>query len=489
MTDTTTRPPRLRHAALLLCGTTAGMLLLDIHKVSIAIPSIERALHPGPVGMQLISAAYVVCFAVTLIPAGRLGDQGRRRQLTFAGLYLYLLASVVCAAAPGAEVLIAGRALLGVAAGMLMPQMMGIVQQLFAGPERGRAFGTYGMCVSLATALGPSLGGLLLTTPLLGWRGVFVMNVPVGVALLVAAHLILPTLGPVPGGERRRPDIDVMGLAIGTSVIVLSLAPLILTTGRPSDAAGRWWTLLPAAAMGVWFVVQSRRRMSRGQSALVDVLLLRIASFRNGVLVSLTWFASSPGFLLGLTIFLQQARGFSPFLAGLVLLPSSATSVLGSWIGGRLVAQWGRLLTGVGMLAALTSVLGTLALLHTDASDEAVIAGIALLQLLAGVGAGLVVSPNHSMTLMDVPSSHGSAASAIGQLGQRISNSLGVAFASMAYYSIIYGSGHTLVDAPADVHLAALDRTTVVACGFLLAALAVIVMDRRRQLRSAPTPP
>src|ERR1043165_847480 len=150
-------------AEVLLCGTTAGFLLLDIHKVSIAVPSIERALHPGPAGIQLIQAAYVVCFAVTLVPAGRIGDAGRRRALAFTGLYLYLAASVLCAVAPTAGWVIAGRALLGVAAGLLMPQMMGIVQQLFTKAERGRAFGVYGMCVSLATALGPSLGGLLVT--------------------------------------------------------------------------------------------------------------------------------------------------------------------------------------------------------------------------------------------------------------------------------------------------------------------------------------
>ncbi|GAB3452963.1 MFS transporter [Actinophytocola sediminis] len=471
-----------RRAVLLLCGTTAGFLLLDIHKVAIAIPSIERALHPGPAGIQLIQAAYVVCFAVTLVPAGRIGDAGRRRTLTFAGMYLYLAASVLCAVAPTAGLVIAGRAVLGVAAGLLMPQLMGLVQQLFAPPERGRAFGVYGMCVSLATALGPSMGGLLVSTPLLGWRGVFVMNVPVGVAVLVAAHALLPA--GQEQGDRRRPDIDVVGLAFGSLALVALLTPFIFTTGRPGDLDARWLALVPAAGLAVLFVARSRRRVAAGRSGVIDPDLLRVGSFRNGVLVSLTWFAAGPGIALALTIYLQEARGVSPFVAGVVLLPASATSVLGAWLGGRYVQRLGRVLTGSGMVLVLAATLGTLALLHTDLPTAAVLVGIPVLQLAYGLGGGLVVSPNHSMMLMDVPAAQGSAASAIGQLGQRISNSVGVATASMAYYSTIYGTGFTLTDAPGALHRDALDLATTVACLFLAAAVTVVVVDLRRQRRT-----
>lgn len=474
-----------RRAVLLLCGSTAGFLLLDIHKVSIAVPSIERALHPGPAGIQLIQAAYVVCFAVTLVPAGRVGDAGRRLTLAYTGMYLYLAASVLCAVAPSAGVVIAGRALLGIAAGLLMPQMMGIVQQLFEKAERGKAFGVYGICVSLATALGPSLGGLLVTTPLLGWRGVFVMNVPVGLAILVAAHTLLPAIG---RGARCRPEIDVTGLAFGSLALVCLLTPFIFTTGRPGDLDARWLTLIPAACLATLFVARSRRRVASGRSSVIDPDLLRVPSFRNGVLVSLTWFAAGPGFALGLTIYLQEARGISPFLAGLVMLPASATSVLGAWLGGRHVLRLGRVLTATGMVLVLLSTVGTLALLHSELSTVAVLIGIPALQLVQGLGGGLVVSPNHTMMLMDVPSAQGSAASAIGQLGQRISNSVGVATASMAYYSTIYGTNFSLTDAPAPLHRDALDHTTAVSCLFLCTAITVAVLDLRRQTRARRQP-
>jgi MFS family permease len=339
------------------------------------------------------------------------------------------------------------------------------------------------MCVSLATALGPSLGGLLVTTPLLGWRGVFAMNVPVALALLVAAHVLLPAVGQAPH-ERRRPDVDVVGLALGSLALVALLTPFVLTTGRPHDAGARWLALVPAVVLAALFTTRARRRAATGRSGVLDPTLLRIASFRNGVLVSLTWFAAGPGLALALTLHLQEARGVTPFLAGLVVLPSSATSVLGAWLGGRYVARLGRVLTATGMLLVLAGALATPALLHTDLPTPAALTGVAVLQLVQGLGAGLVVSPNHVMTLVDVPAARGGAAGALGQLGQRNSNSVGVATASTAYYATIYGAGFTLAGAPGALHGVALDRATAVACLFLSAAITVAVVDLRRQARA-----
>jgi MFS family permease len=234
--------------------------------------------------------------------------------------------------------------------------------------------------------------------------------------------------------------------------------------------------------------VRTRRRAATGHSSVIEPALLRVPSFRNGVLVSLTWFAAGPGFALGLTIYLQEARGITPFLAGLVMLPASATSVLGAWLGGRHVLRLGRVLTGTGMVLVLVSTLGILALLHSDLSTTAVLIGIPALQLVQGLGGGLVVSPNHTMMLMDVPSTQGSAASAIGQLGQRISNSVGVATASMAYYATIYGTSFSLTDAPAALHRDALDHATAVSCLFLCTAITVAVVDLRRQTHTRRQP-
>lgn len=468
----------------LFCGFAAGMLLLDLHKVSIAAPSIDAALDPGPVRIQLIAAAYVVCFAVTLVPAGRLGDHGRRRPLALLGLCGYLASSAVCTFAPNADVVIAGRALLGVSAGLLMPQVMGIVQQRFTGARRARAFGVYGVCVACATALGPSVGGLFLLPGLFGWRGVFAMNLPVGMALLIVAHLLLRSVTQT-RPERRWPELDILGVVLLSGALVGLLLPVVFTTGRPSDAPARWLLLVPALALATLFVVRSRRRSRAGRSPLLNPDLLTLPSFRNGVLISATWFAAVPGFALALTIYLQQVEGLSPFLAGLVTLPAALGSATGASIGGRVVTRWGRWLTSLGMVLVLVSMAGTLLLVRGDLPGTAVLGGVTALQGLSGLGAGMVVSPNHAQMLAGVPPGEGSAASALGQLGQRLSNSFGVAAASVAYFTAVYGAGWSLATAPAVHHLDATFRATAVAVCFLLAALAVAFIDLRRQRRAA----
>ncbi|MGO1561977.1 MAG: MFS transporter [Actinomycetaceae bacterium] len=479
------RPTGRDGVLVLFCGFTAGMLLLDLHKVSIAIPSIEAGLDAGPVRLQLVAAAYVVCFAVTLVPAGRLGDAGHRRTLALLGLYGYLVSSAICTLAPDADTVIAGRALLGISAGLLMPQVMGIVQQRFTGAARARAFGTYGVCVACATALGPSVGGLFLLPGLFGWRGVFAMNLPVGAVLIVAAHLLLRDARTDQAPARGRPELDGIGIALLAGSLLGFLLPVVLTTGRPSDDPHRWWVLVPAAALLAVFVARSRRRAVAGRAPLIDPQLLRLPSFRNGVLVSATWFAAVPGLALALTIYLQQVEGLSPFHAGLVMLPAALGSAVGASIGGRVVTGWGRHLTALGMVLALAAMAGTLLLVRGAPAEPVLLAGVVVLQALLGVGTGMVVSPNHAQMLDDVPPTQGSAASAIGQLGQRLANSFGVAGASVAYFTVVHGAGWTLSTAPAANHANGLLRASAVAIGFLLAALAVALVDLRRQRRAA----
>lgn len=467
-----------------MAGVLAGMLLLDLHKVSIAIPALERSLHPGPTGIQLVHSSYVLAFALTLLPAGRLGDRGGRSRLIGIGLALYLAASALCTFAPGIELVIAGRAALGVAAGILMPQAMGLVQSLFSGEERGRAFGVYGVCVSLATALGPSVGGLLvwLGGDVHGWRGVFALNLPVGVALAVSAAILLPRLrdelAPSPSAVPHKGG-DAVGLAVFGAAIVLVLAPFILTTGRPGDPVWRWLLVLPAAALAVVFVARSRERGRAGRGTVIDVTLLQLPSLRNGVLISLTWFATGPAFVLGLTVYLQTAVGLNALAAGMLQLPSAAASALGAALGGRHVARQGRRLTIIGMLLSAGGMLASTACLGLPLVG--IFVAIPLLQLVIGFGGGLVVSPNHAQTLADVPRDRGGAAGSLGQLAQRVSNSVGVSLAAVAFFTPIYGSGATLDSAAPAVTLAAAHAATAVSLCFLALALTVALVDRHRQ--------
>ena len=169
-----------RWRAYWVCVAVAGLTILDLTKVNVALPSIEAAFGATSTELQLIVSGYVLTFGLTLVPAGRIGDQRSRRTLFVIGLSLFTLTSLACALAPNGEVLLVARLLQGVAAGIQMPQVLGLIQQLFQGAERGKAFGLFGATIGVATAFGPTLGGLAIAIggPEDGWRGIFWMNVP-----------------------------------------------------------------------------------------------------------------------------------------------------------------------------------------------------------------------------------------------------------------------------------------------------------------------
>src|SRR5881397_310558 len=187
--DTDYTPDPLRWRALAVCLVAGFMSLLDVSIVNVALPSIAGGLHAGESSLQWIVSGYALTFGLLLVPAGRIGDARGRRPAFMWGLALFTLASVVCGLAPNDGVLIAARLVQGAAGGILMPQVSGLIQQLFQGAERGRAFGLLGASIGISTAVGPLLGGIIIAAfgAHEGWRFVFFVNLPIGVATLVLA--------------------------------------------------------------------------------------------------------------------------------------------------------------------------------------------------------------------------------------------------------------------------------------------------------------
>src|SRR6478735_6192110 len=183
-----------RWRAYWVCVAVAGLTILDLTKVNVALPSIESAFGAGSTELQLIVSGYVLAFGLTLVPAGRIGDQRSRRALFVIGLSLFTVTSLACALAPTGEFLLVARLLQGVAAGIQMPQVLGLIQQLFQGAERGKAFGLFGATIGIATAFGPTLGGLAIAIggPEDGWRGIFWMNVPLSLVAIAGVVWLLP---------------------------------------------------------------------------------------------------------------------------------------------------------------------------------------------------------------------------------------------------------------------------------------------------------
>ena len=436
--------PSQRWRAFWVCVAVAAITILDLSKVNVALPSIETALGSGPTELQLIVSGFVLTFGLVLVPMGRLGDQRSRRALFIVGLTLFTLTSLVCALAPNSEVLLVGRLLQGVAAGTQMPQVLGMIQQLFQGRERGRAFGLFGATIGVATAFGPTLGGLLIAIggPNDGWRLIFWMNVPLGIVAIALAAWVLPsTRLSAPG----RLQLDPVGVVLFGLTVLALMWPFLFTTGSPEDDPARWWLLVAFAAFGLAFVLWERRYASLGRAPLIPFSLFAIRSFRNGTLISTAYFAALPALFLLTTLFLQSGVGLEPVFAGMVSIGFALASAAASWVGGLLVARFGRRLVVIGLAAMLAGVIG-LVLAAVFVPPGVVVYVMAAIMAVAGVGGGLVVSPNQTLALADVPVRGGGLAGSVGQLGQRIGTAVGTAVGLSLFYAAVYredGSGPT----------------------------------------------
>ncbi|TFV85265.1 MFS transporter [Microbacterium sp. dk485] len=472
-------PPSHRWRAYWIAVSVAALTILDLTKVNVALPAIETALGADPTQVQLIVSGFILTFGLVLVPAGRLGDQRSRRVLFLVGLSLYLLTSLGCALAPDATLLLVFRLLQGVAAGIQMPQVLGLIQQLFVGAERGRAFGLFGATISISTAFGPTLGGLLIAVggEADGWRLIFWMNVPLVIIVMALAAWLLPDTRT----RSHRPlDLDPVGVVLFGLSVLAFLWPFLFTTGSPDDDPRRWWLLVVCVFFVAMFLLWEHRYAARGRVPLIPFSVFQRVSYRNGVLVSTAYFAGAPAmFLLG-TLYLQFGLKIAPVFAGMVTIGFAAASALSSWVGGVYVSRIGRPLVVWGLVGLLVSVGGlVLAVLFTPA--EWTPWAMAAVMVLSGLAAGVVISPNQTLMLAEVPVRQGGVAGSIGQLGQRIGTAVGTAVALALFYATVYREKGTEPD-PVVFHDAyAVGMTSVgVFLGLALIAAVVDLAVRRR---------
>lgn len=406
------------------------MSLLDVTIVNVAVPSIRAGLGASTGAIQWVVSGYALAFGMTLVAGGRLGDaHGRRRMMTI-GLLGFILSSAAVGLAPNAAAIVVARLVQGASAGLLTPQNSGLIQQLFRGDERGRAFGMFGFTVAVASAAGPLIGGLLIGAlgEENGWRALFLVNVPIG---LVALVLILRLVPDNPGGRGAAKDtrIDVPGALLLGLAVVSVLYPLISLEG------GARWPLLIALAFPLlaWaFLRWERHTVARGRPPLLDVSLLSgLPGYANGLLVGTLYFTGFTGIFLVLSVHLQEGVGFSPLQAALLMTPFAVGAATTSPLAGRLVGRMGRRVT---LLALSVMMTGTAlaAWLVTSPSDT-LWWTLAPAMFLAGIGGGGVISPNFTLTLAEVPPQMGGAAGGALQTGQRIGSALGAALLMTVY--------------------------------------------------------
>jgi EmrB/QacA subfamily drug resistance transporter len=463
---------RARWIALAVCCSAMFMTLLDVSVTNVALPSIGRATGAGPSQLQWIVSGYTLAFGLVPVLAGRLGDDHGRRLMFQVGVGGFVVTSAVAGLAPNSSLLIAARVLQGIAGGLINPQVSGLIQQMFRGSDRGRAFGYLGTTVGLGTALGPLVGGVLigLGGPASGWRLVFFINLPVGLAVIALARRYLPH---TPAAGRH--NLDVIG------ALVLGLATFcVLFSAVEYDQlhdARIYWLLVPGALLLIGFLRRERRLTDLRQDPLVDFRLFRQPSYTAGTLLALTYFPAFAGIPLVLAIFYQQGLGYTPLQSALGVTAYALGNAVGAPAAGRVVTQVGRPLV---VAAAFTFGVGAaaLALVVRAVPETHVALALAGPLFVMGIGSGALITPNQTLTLAAVDPLVGSTAGGVLQTAQRIGLAVGQAVVGAAFFAALSGSG------PA-AYATALATAVSIALIFVAVALAVGVFDLVRSHRSA----
>jgi EmrB/QacA subfamily drug resistance transporter len=425
-----------RHRWLILAVVLAAecMDLIDSTVVNVAAPQIAHQFHATSTSLQWIVGGYPLAIAVGLILGGRLGDLVGRKKMFIIGAAGFVGASLVCGLAPGTDVLIAARLVQGGFAAMMLPQGFGILREVFPSDERQQAFAIFGPVIGFSAVLGPIIGGSLIDWNLFGsgWRLVFLINVPLGIAAIIGGIRLLPA---------SKPDhsirLDLVGTALVSAFAVLLVYPLI--QGRAYGWP--WWTYASMAAGLAFlaaFVVHQKRRDARGFAPLVTPSVFSHRGYSAGLGFAMLFFSGMGGTLLCSTLFLQIGQGFSPIHAAICTVPLSIGLVIGAGLsGGILGPKYGRRTLQAGVVVgAVGWILLILALRgHSTVGFLDLMPGL----LVAGVGFGLVVAPMFDIILASVTDAETGSASGVLNAGQQLATSIGVAVLGTVFFDAIVG--------------------------------------------------
>jgi EmrB/QacA subfamily drug resistance transporter len=412
--------------------TAMFMAGFDIWAVNVAAPSLQRDLHVSDAALQLIVGGYAFMYASGMVTGGRLGDLFGYRRMFMLGVVSFAAASLLCGLAQSSGELVTARLLQGLTGAIMVPQVLALITATFPVHERSRALAWFGVTMGVGFVSGQILGGGLIQANIfgLGWRSIFLVNVPVGVLALVAAALVVPH-----AWGQRRPRLDPLG-AVGVSLsIALALVPL--TLGRDEGWPPWTWASLAAALPVLGLTLWWERRLARrGGEPLIDLPLFRDRTFSAGLVVNfgLVFFFGS--FMFVLTLLLQAGLGQSPLHAGFEVLPLAAAFTLMSILSPRFSARLGaRSIT----LGASITTLGTIALAVTGARYGAGLTGwdLAPATVLIGLGQGIALPLLIGAVLTHVRPQRAGAAAGILTTTQQFGAASGIAVIGAVFYAAL----------------------------------------------------
>jgi EmrB/QacA subfamily drug resistance transporter len=403
------------------------MDLMDSTIVNVAGPSIRAALGGSASTLQWLSAGYTLAFAVFLITGARLGDMFGRRRLFLIGSAGFTVTSAACALAPDSTVLILLRALQGGFGALMIPQGFGMLKESFAEDEMSKVFGTFGPMMGLSALAAPILAGALVEANLfgIGWRLVFLINVPIGIATFAGALRVLPRTVAHPGIK-----LDVPGMLLIGAALSAIIYPLIQGQAEGWPA---WTFAMLAAGAALLGAFLSWERRHQGDP-LIEPRLLANRTYLSGAAVALAFFGAFGGLLLCLSLFTQLGEGFSPLHSGLALIPMVLGMLAGMGAGMALVGRLGRRLLhlGVAVVAA-----GTVGLALTVSGADSVSAWELTPSLVAiGIGLGASMGQLFDFILAGVGMDEVGSASGVLEATQQLANALGVAVLGTIFFSV-----------------------------------------------------
>ncbi len=420
--DQPPEPQALTAAGLTVILVGVLLPMIDFFIVNVALPTIDRDLHASQSLLELVVSGYATAYALLLVLGGRLGDSIGRKRLFLLGMAAFTVTSLACGLAPTADLLVVGRVAQGAAAALMVPQVLATIQAATTGERRSRAIGRYGATGGLAAVLGQVLGGVLVSANIdnLGWRPIFLVNVPIGLAGLLLARRYVPDTrhgAPAP--------IDASGTVLLGLTVLLLLVPLTeaQSVGWPAWTVAMLLIVPLAAAAFIRFEVRAERA---GRGPLVPPSLLQHRSMRRGLLLALPFFAGFGAFMFCYALLVQEGLHASALTAGLGLVPMAAAFLAASLSTARLLARFGaKVLTAGGLLQAAGLVmLGVTVWLGWPHLAVAALApGLAV----AGLGQGLVMSPLFGVVLSEVAPAVAGAGAGVLTTTQQTALALGVA--------------------------------------------------------------
>ncbi|HEX7388761.1 MAG TPA: MFS transporter [Acidiphilium sp.] len=462
MVHTASHPRRWTAFAILVAAQF--MFVVDAFIANIAIPSIRADLHANGAEIEAVIAIYQIAYASVLITGGRLGDIFGCKPLFLIGLAGFTAASAWCGMAPSAVILIVARAVQGAAAGLMVPQVLASVRYLFATEEHPRAFGIFGIALGLGAAAGMMLGGWLITLDPagLGWRAVFLINIPVGAAAFVAGLALIPAIRLLVAAK-----LDLAGAVLLAAGILPLLGTILF--GRDFDWPA--WLAIPAIA-GILFLAAFIRlessRAAQGGSPLLDPAWLRDRGFATGLAATFTTYIGMTGFLLVLTLLLQDGLGYSPLDTGLITAPLAFAFLIASRIASRAGAGRGPTVVMTGAAIMAGGLLLIAAIVTAVSAPSAILLAVPL--AVYGFGQGFVLAPLVHVVLARAHRVPAGAASGVLVTVQQMAGAIGIALIGLVYFGIARTGG---------------DRRAFIVSAILLAVMALLAAMVTFRLRRA----